>query len=96
VLVALQGVLYAIGGALLYAPCISYMSEWFVARRGFANGLLFAGELWPPRFRGKYTSFLHQVLLLEGWSCHLACQYSSTLTEPLPHCASSLLASSWD
>ncbi|EIN12813.1 MFS general substrate transporter [Punctularia strigosozonata HHB-11173 SS5] len=42
-LVALQGVLYAIGGALLYAPCISYLSEWFVNRRGLANGIIFAG-----------------------------------------------------
>ncbi|KAK0504325.1 MFS general substrate transporter [Armillaria luteobubalina] len=42
-LVGLQGVLYAIGGSLLYPPCISYMSEWFVARRGFANGIIFAG-----------------------------------------------------
>ncbi|KAK0243884.1 MFS general substrate transporter [Armillaria nabsnona] len=39
----LQGVLYAVGGSLLYAPCISYMSEWFVARRGLANGVIFAG-----------------------------------------------------
>ncbi|KAJ7474205.1 MFS general substrate transporter [Mycena latifolia] len=42
-LVLLQGVVYAIGGSLLYLPCISYMSEWFVARRGMANGILFAG-----------------------------------------------------
>ncbi|KII87272.1 hypothetical protein PLICRDRAFT_42920 [Plicaturopsis crispa FD-325 SS-3] len=42
-LVILQGVLYAIGGSLLYGPCISYMSEWFVERRGFANGVMFAG-----------------------------------------------------
>ncbi|KZP31560.1 MFS general substrate transporter [Athelia psychrophila] len=42
-LLALQGVLYAIGGSLLYAPCISYISEWFVKKRGLANGVLFAG-----------------------------------------------------
>ncbi|KIY49211.1 MFS general substrate transporter [Fistulina hepatica ATCC 64428] len=42
-LVALQGVLYAIGGSLLYAPTISFMSEWFVERRGLANGVIFAG-----------------------------------------------------
>ncbi|KAJ7739059.1 MFS general substrate transporter [Mycena maculata] len=42
-LILLQGVLYAIGGSLLYLPCISYMSEWFVVRRGMANGILFAG-----------------------------------------------------
>lgn len=43
-LVVLQGVLYAIGGSLLYIPCISYLSEWFVERRGFAQGVLFAGK----------------------------------------------------
>ncbi|KAJ7256829.1 major facilitator superfamily domain-containing protein [Mycena haematopus] len=46
-LIFLQGVLYAVGGCklstLLYLPCISFMSEWFVARRGMANGILFAG-----------------------------------------------------
>ncbi|KII90805.1 hypothetical protein PLICRDRAFT_39395 [Plicaturopsis crispa FD-325 SS-3] len=43
-LVILQGVLYAVGASLLYAPCISYLSEWFVERRGLANGVLFAGS----------------------------------------------------
>ncbi|KAK7047441.1 hypothetical protein VNI00_006672 [Paramarasmius palmivorus] len=42
-LVILQGALYAVGGALLYYPCISYLSEWFVRRRGLANGIIFAG-----------------------------------------------------
>ncbi|KAK0504327.1 major facilitator superfamily domain-containing protein [Armillaria luteobubalina] len=42
-LIGLQGVLHAVGRSLLYAPCISYMSEWFVARRGLANGIIFAG-----------------------------------------------------
>ncbi|KZP33374.1 MFS general substrate transporter [Athelia psychrophila] len=42
-LVALQGVLYAIGGSLLYAPCLCYVSEWFVKKQGLANGVLSAG-----------------------------------------------------
>ncbi|VDB91913.1 unnamed protein product [Peniophora sp. CBMAI 1063] len=42
-LVALQGVLYALGASLTYQPTISYMSEWFVERRGMANGIMFAG-----------------------------------------------------
>ncbi|KAJ6508307.1 major facilitator superfamily domain-containing protein [Mycena sanguinolenta] len=42
-LILVQGVLYGVGGALLYLSCISFMSEWFVVRRGMANGILFAG-----------------------------------------------------
>ncbi|KAL1743086.1 major facilitator superfamily domain-containing protein [Schizophyllum fasciatum] len=42
-LVALQGVLYAIGGALLYTPTILFMSEWFIRLRGTASGIIFAG-----------------------------------------------------
>ncbi|KAE9399199.1 MFS general substrate transporter [Gymnopus androsaceus JB14] len=42
-LVALQGVLYALGSALLYFPSLSYLAEWFINLRGFANGVLFAG-----------------------------------------------------
>ncbi|KAL1727136.1 major facilitator superfamily domain-containing protein [Schizophyllum commune] len=42
-LVALQGVMYALGGSMIYAPTICYMSQWFSARRGLANGVMFAG-----------------------------------------------------
>ncbi|KAJ7644475.1 MFS general substrate transporter [Roridomyces roridus] len=44
-LILLQGVLYSIGGSLLYLPCMPYMSEWFVLRRGLALGIIFAGRL---------------------------------------------------
>ncbi|KAF7314654.1 hypothetical protein MKEN_00939200 [Mycena kentingensis (nom. inval.)] len=43
-LIILQGILYAAGGILLYLPSLSFMSEWFVVRRGTANGILFAGN----------------------------------------------------
>ncbi|KAJ3773780.1 MFS general substrate transporter [Lentinula raphanica] len=43
ILVALQGVMYALGAALLYFPSLSYLAEWFINLRGFANGVLFAG-----------------------------------------------------
>ncbi|TFK52175.1 MFS general substrate transporter [Heliocybe sulcata] len=63
-LVILQGVMYAIGGSLVYHPCISYTSEWFVARRGLANGVIYAGTavgglvlpLVLPRLLSRYGS----------------------------------------
>ncbi|KZS92900.1 MFS general substrate transporter [Sistotremastrum niveocremeum HHB9708] len=42
-LVLLQGAMYGVGGSFMYAPCISFLSEWFVQRRGLANGIVFAG-----------------------------------------------------
>lgn len=39
-LILTQGVLYAIGGSLLYAPTILYLDEWFIARKGFGKATL--------------------------------------------------------
>ncbi|PHH68721.1 hypothetical protein CDD83_5999 [Cordyceps sp. RAO-2017] len=35
-----QGLLYGVGSGLLFAPSVSFIDEWFLARRGLANGLL--------------------------------------------------------
>lgn len=35
-----QGLLYGVGSGLLFAPSVSFIDEWFIERRGFANGLL--------------------------------------------------------
>ncbi len=42
-LIATQGVLYAVGGAVAYYPCILYLDEWFVKRKGWAYGVMWAG-----------------------------------------------------
>lgn len=42
-LILTQGVMYAIGGSFGYNPCLLYMSEWFVRRRGLAYGVMWAG-----------------------------------------------------
>jgi MFS family permease len=39
-LIASQGVIYAIGGALCYSPVIAFMDEWFVKRKGLAFGIM--------------------------------------------------------
>ncbi|KAH8824906.1 MFS general substrate transporter [Flagelloscypha sp. PMI_526] len=41
-LVGLGGALYGIGGALIYNSMLTFLSEWFVAKRGLANGIIFA------------------------------------------------------
>ena len=42
-LILTQGVLYAIGGSLLYSPTMFYLDEWFVKRKGLAFGIMWAG-----------------------------------------------------
>ena len=42
-LILTQGVMYAIGGNLLYTPTIVFLDEWFVHRKGFAYGIMWAG-----------------------------------------------------
>ncbi|KAI8966544.1 MFS general substrate transporter [Daldinia sp. FL1419] len=42
-LIATQGVLYAIGGGIAYCPCILYMDEWFIQRKGLAYGIMWSG-----------------------------------------------------
>lgn len=42
-LIATQGVLYAIGGSLLYSPTMFYLDEWFVDKKGLAFGVMWAG-----------------------------------------------------
>lgn len=42
-LIATQGVLYAVGGSIAYCPCILYVDEWFVKRKGMAYGIMWSG-----------------------------------------------------
>ncbi|OLN81569.1 Monocarboxylate transporter 8 [Colletotrichum chlorophyti] len=42
-LIVTQGVFYAIGGAITYCPCILYLDEWFVRRKGMAYGIMWSG-----------------------------------------------------
>ncbi|KAK5168102.1 uncharacterized protein LTR77_006670 [Saxophila tyrrhenica] len=43
-LIATQGVLFAIGGNLLFAPTVTYLDEWFLRRKGLAIGIMWAGD----------------------------------------------------
>ena len=42
-LILTQGVLYAIGGVLIYCPTIVFLDEWFIKKKGLAFGMMWAG-----------------------------------------------------
>jgi len=44
VLILTQGIGYAIGGGLVYSPCMLYMDEWFVYKKGLALGITWSGS----------------------------------------------------
>jgi hypothetical protein len=37
-----QGVLYAVGGSIVYFPVLIFVDKWFVERNGFAFGIMWA------------------------------------------------------
>ncbi|KAL3425890.1 major facilitator superfamily transporter [Phlyctema vagabunda] len=43
-LIMSQGVLYAIGGSLVYCPTLVFLDEWFIRRKGLAFGVMWAGS----------------------------------------------------
>ncbi|KAI1177169.1 major facilitator superfamily domain-containing protein [Nemania sp. FL0916] len=42
-LIITQGILYGLGGGITYCPCIVYLGEWFVKRKGLAYGIMWSG-----------------------------------------------------
>jgi MFS family permease len=42
-LVLTQGVMYAIGGSIIYYPTLVFLDEWFIQRKGLAYGIMWAG-----------------------------------------------------
>lgn len=43
-LILTQGVLYGLGGVLLYSPIIVFVDEWFIRRKGLAYGVMWVSE----------------------------------------------------
>ncbi|GAA6035327.1 hypothetical protein JCM8097_008817 [Rhodosporidiobolus ruineniae] len=54
-----QGLLYSVGGSMCYYSTFYFLSEWFIERRGFANGVCFAGTA----AGGLVLPFILEVLL---------------------------------
>ena len=53
-LLATQGIFYAIGGSMTYCAMISALDTWFIRRKGFAFGIVLAGN----GFAGVSISYL--------------------------------------
>lgn len=47
-LIFTQGVLFGIGGAVVYFPILVFLDEWFIERKGFAFGVMWASYTTPP------------------------------------------------
>ena len=71
-LVLTQGVLYAIGGGLLYYPIFIFIDEWFIRRKGFAFGVMWAGSgtggLSGPLVLNWGLSRYGPATFLRGWA----------------------------
>ncbi|KAF3042471.1 hypothetical protein E8E12_009952 [Didymella heteroderae] len=67
-----QGLMYGFSSGLLFAPCISFVDEWFFARRGLANGIFFgsaniASAALSPIFAHLLKRFGPRATLI-GWT----------------------------
>jgi hypothetical protein len=46
-----QGMLYGLGGALVYYPTFLFLDEWFIRRKGFAFGVMWVSFTTTGQFR---------------------------------------------
>jgi hypothetical protein len=80
-----QGVMYAIGGGLLYYPVFIFIDEWFVRRKGFAFGVMWAGSgcggLSGPLVLDWGLNRYGAKVFLRGWAVALVCVNTRTLSE---------------
>ncbi|KAH9235774.1 hypothetical protein K456DRAFT_1890300 [Colletotrichum gloeosporioides 23] len=71
-----QGLMYGLSSGLLFAPCLTFVDEWFLKRRGLANGIFFGA----PNIAAAGLSPIFSVLLkrfgrrttLVGWAAFAA------------------------
>lgn len=70
-LILTQGILYGIGGGILYAPVLMFLDEWFVKRKGLAFGVMMVQTPVPP---GSSTCLGWQNLMrVLGRDGHVRC-----------------------
>ena len=71
-LILTQGLLYALGGCFLYYPIYFFIDEWFVTRRGFAFGIMWAGTgvggLSGPLIMGQLLEKFGFEIMIRSWA----------------------------
>ena len=74
-LILTQGILYAIGGGFLYYPVFIFIDEWFLQRKSFAYGVMWAGSgcggLSGPLVMNWGLSRYGHRMFLRGWAIAL-------------------------
>lgn len=63
-LIVTQGVLFAIGGSLVYSPAFLYLDQWFVRKKGLAYGVMWAGA-------GASGTYLDRNVILMMLTCRI-------------------------
>lgn len=76
-LLVTQGILYGLGGAMLYTPFVIELGEWFVERKGLAFGLLWAGTgisgaVVPPLIEWGLSKYGFRTML-RAWALATVC-----------------------
>ena len=76
-LILTQGVIYGFGGLFLYYPIYVFIDEWFVRRKGFAFGIMWAGSgcggLSGPLVLNWGLSKYGPAVFLRGWALAMVC-----------------------
>lgn len=85
-LILTQGILYGVGGNLVYYPIFIFIDEWFVRRKGFAFGVMWggsgAGGLAGPLVLNWGLAKYGVETFLRGWAVALASAFLSLLFFP--------------
>ncbi|EQB48170.1 Mch2p [Colletotrichum gloeosporioides Cg-14] len=83
-----QGLMYGLSSGLLFAPCLTFVDEWFLKRRGLANGIFFgapniAAAGLSPVFSLLLKRFGPRITLM-GWAVFIAIIISLGITYVRP------------
>jgi hypothetical protein len=59
-LILTQGVLFALGGSIVYCPALAFVDGWFIERKGLAFGIMWVSQ-------SSLSHLTHSLTLVKGW-----------------------------